>query len=264
MIVVNIRNRCSTLYPLALSLALLCQGIAAAGQNHLSLSANPPIGDPGIPDTLRIDYFAAGLGRQIIVPIRFFNDENLGALQVIVSYDTASLVIDSVSFLNTTVPGAQFVVLDSIAGKVNAGIFLSGVGVIPAQTGLFAELYLSQKGIPGPMAVIIDTTSIVLDEITTIRTVFSASNPAVSIFPMFAGGVGEILNYVPGDADNNGKVNIADITFLIARIFNFGPPPPIPAAADPDGSCRINIGDITFLISRIFNFGTEPKIGCAE
>ncbi len=254
----------SAKYILALSLALLCMIETAPGQNQPPLSTGSPTGDPGVVDTLRIDYFAAGMGGQIIAPVRFFNDENLGALQVILSYDTANFVIDSVSFVNTTVLGAQFAILDSIAGKINAGIFLSGAGVIPPQTGLFAELFMSQTGTPGPMAVMIDTASIKLDEITTLRTLFSASNPAVSIFPEFAGGVGEVLNYIPGDADNSGRVNIGDVSFLITRIFAFGAPPPIPPAADPDANCKINIGDVTFLVARIFNFGTAPMIGCAN
>lgn len=236
----------------------------ASGQNQTSLSTPSPIVDPGVPDTLRIDYFAAGMGGQIVVPIYFFNDEDLGGLQIILSYDTGAFAVDSISFANTTALGAQFVVVDTITGKINAGIILSGVGVIPPQTGLFAELFLSQLGTPGPTEVIIDTASIKLDEITTLRTVFSSSSPAISIFPKFAGGVGEVLNYIPGDADNSGRVNIGDVAFLITRIFAFGPPPPIPPAADPDANCKVNIGDVTFLIARIFSFGEAPMIGCAN
>ncbi len=71
-----------------------------------------------------------------------------------------------------------------------------------------------------------------------------------------------------GDPDGNQRVNIADITYLIARIFNFGPSPvcgvqPDNWSGDPNGDCKVNIADITFLIARIFNFGPPPAGCCA-
>ncbi len=66
---------------------------------------------------------------------------------------------------------------------------------------------------------------------------------------------------LPGDANNDGSVNIADITFLIARIFAGGPPPPCceEGSANADGS--VNIADITYLIARIFAGGPLPFCG---
>ncbi|MCH7877813.1 MAG: hypothetical protein IH914_00670 [candidate division Zixibacteria bacterium] len=71
-----------------------------------------------------------------------------------------------------------------------------------------------------------------------------------------------------GDANGDTKVNIADITYLIARIFNFGPAPVCGVqvtnfSGDANGDCKVNIADITFLIARIFNFGTAPGGCCA-
>ncbi len=64
-----------------------------------------------------------------------------------------------------------------------------------------------------------------------------------------------------GDATHDNKVNIGDVTFLIARIFNFGPAPVCQDEADANGDSKVNIGDVTFLIARIFNFGTAPICG---
>ncbi|MCH7878702.1 MAG: hypothetical protein IH914_05240 [candidate division Zixibacteria bacterium] len=78
---------------------------------------------------------------------------------------------------------------------------------------------------------------------------------------------GDALNIccctVPGDADNSGKTNIADITFLIARIFAGGSAPPCCQEGDVNRSGMVNIADVTFLIARIFAGGTAPLCGPA-
>jgi Subtilase family/PKD domain len=66
---------------------------------------------------------------------------------------------------------------------------------------------------------------------------------------------------VPGDADGGGTFNIGDATFLIARIFNGGPPPPCNDAADANGDNSVNIADVTYMIARIFSGGPAPICG---
>ena len=95
LIVENNFMRYSRFWSVSLLLWFLCLGGTGAGQNQLLTLSKAPIGDPGVRDTLRIDYFGAGLGAQIIVPVQFFSDENLGGLQVVFSYDTAKFVVDS-------------------------------------------------------------------------------------------------------------------------------------------------------------------------
>jgi hypothetical protein len=66
---------------------------------------------------------------------------------------------------------------------------------------------------------------------------------------------------VPGDADHSGTFNIADVTFMIARIFSGGPPPVCTDEADADGSNAFNIADVTYSIARIFSGGPAPFCG---
>lgn len=68
---------------------------------------------------------------------------------------------------------------------------------------------------------------------------------------------------VPGDADNNQSVNIADVTFLISRIFAAGSAPVCSAEADANADGRVNIADLTYLIARIFAGGPPPLCGPA-
>ncbi len=66
---------------------------------------------------------------------------------------------------------------------------------------------------------------------------------------------------VAGDADNNGSANIADVTFMITRIFNGGPAPACADQADANGDNAVNISDVTFMIARIFSSGAAPVCG---
>ena len=67
------------------------------------------------------------------------------------------------------------------------------------------------------------------------------------------------LPYIPGDANNDGNVNILDLTFLVDRIFRGGPPPNPLLAGDCTCDGNVNILDLTFLVDRIFRGGPAPN-----
>lgn len=77
--------------------------------------------------------------------------------------------------------------------------------------------------------------------------------------------ISELLDSDPcmiaGDVNGDCKVNVADITYLIARVFSGGPPPMSLATADSSGDCKVNIVDIVYLIDYIFQGGPSP-VGC--
>ncbi len=66
-----------------------------------------------------------------------------------------------------------------------------------------------------------------------------------------------------GDPNSDGKMGIADVSFLIARIFAGGPAPDCCEAADANGNGFVNIADITYMIARIFAGGPPPVCGPA-
>ena len=68
----------------------------------------------------------------------------------------------------------------------------------------------------------------------------------------------------PGDANDDGIVNILDITYLISFLYKGGPAPPCLNEGDPKGDCNINILDITYLISFLYKGGPAPVCGCVE
>jgi len=63
-------------------------------------------------------------------------------------------------------------------------------------------------------------------------------------------------DFVCGDADGSGSVDIDDVVFLVAYIFAGGPAPSPLAAGDAD--CSGAIDDIVYLIAYIFSGGNAP------
>lgn len=64
--------------------------------------------------------------------------------------------------------------------------------------------------------------------------------------------------YVPGDADGSGIVDIDDVVYLITFIFASGPAPEPYESGDVDCSGMIDIDDVVYLITYIFQSGPPP------
>ncbi len=71
-------------------------------------------------------------------------------------------------------------------------------------------------------------------------------------------------NFIAGDADNNGAINILDVSFVVNYLYKSGPVPEIPNQADPDHSCAINILDVSCLINFLYKNGPAPQLGCVS
>ena len=68
----------------------------------------------------------------------------------------------------------------------------------------------------------------------------------------------ETAEYICGDADASGIVNITDAIYLIQYIFNSGPPPDPMARADSDCSGVVDMSDVVYLVQFIFADGPFP------
>jgi hypothetical protein len=67
-----------------------------------------------------------------------------------------------------------------------------------------------------------------------------------------------VREWLCGDADASGAVDIDDVVYMIAYIFSGGPAPAPLAAGDADCSGGIDIDDVVYLISYIFSGGPAP------
>jgi len=75
-------------------------------------------------------------------------------------------------------------------------------------------------------------------------------------------GVGDACQYICGDANYDGKVNVGDAVFLINYIFKAGPAPVPVCKGDVNHDTKTNVGDAVYLINYIFKAGPPPVAGC--
>lgn len=68
---------------------------------------------------------------------------------------------------------------------------------------------------------------------------------------------------LPGDANNDGTVNVGDPVFIINYVFKGGDKPPCLLEADANGDCVVNVGDAVYLINYVFKGGEAPICNCA-
>jgi len=68
-----------------------------------------------------------------------------------------------------------------------------------------------------------------------------------------------IHNIICGDVNDDGNVNIFDITYLISYLYLSGPAPQLLESADVNNDESVNIFDITYLISYLYLDGPEPN-----
>ncbi len=61
-----------------------------------------------------------------------------------------------------------------------------------------------------------------------------------------------------GDANNDTKINLQDIIYLVNYIFKGGPAPSPLLAGDVNGDGKINLSDIVYIVNYIFKGGPAP------
>jgi hypothetical protein len=66
---------------------------------------------------------------------------------------------------------------------------------------------------------------------------------------------------LPGDANNDGKVNVGDAVYIISYVFRGGPAPPCLQEGDANGDGKVNVGDAVYIISYVFRGGPAPICG---
>ncbi|SYZ72706.1 exported hypothetical protein [Candidatus Zixiibacteriota bacterium] len=73
-------------------------------------------------------------------------------------------------------------------------------------------------------------------------------------------GIGDACEYICGDANGNGGVNILDVSFIINYLYKSGPAPDPLRIADVNNSGTVNILDVSYLINNIYKGG--PGLNC--
>jgi hypothetical protein len=67
------------------------------------------------------------------------------------------------------------------------------------------------------------------------------------------------IQFLRGDVDHDGIVNVSDVVYLVSYLFKRGPVP-IPGTIVGDANCdrKVTIADVVYLVSYLFKFGPAP------
>jgi len=230
-------------------------------------AADPMAEDPAIPDTLMIDSVAAftnGVGQ---VPVNFVNDEALAGIELTVTIGSPEVQVDSFSFVGGRADYISVKGTFTRSGSYSVYCLpVSGEELIAPGSGLFGTLFLSWNSGIAPQLVPIDSIT-VLDNDVEYSTTFSDA-VANNFKPQFERGYVDIeqgfgccvgiRGNVDGDPADN--VNVADLTWLVAYLFQGGPPADCPTEANVDGSIGVepNVADLTWIVAFLFQGGPPP------
>jgi len=148
--------------------------------------------DPDITDTLRVDSIAVFPGSDIILPVYFYNDEPLSAVEFVFSFDGDFLEADSFS-----IEGGRIDYIDdnNIVYRDSTGLVhllaIDGVGWIPPGNGLLCNLYFTADPAAAGQSYFIDSTH------WGFAKTFFADSIAAPIFPHFVPGYITVLEPPP-------------------------------------------------------------------
>lgn len=217
--------------------------------------------DPGVPDSVSFypdyAYYPLPSGPGIFYAhIQATNDSSVGAM-ILPFIWSGPVSYDSVTFRESVFGELEYRTVNSDLGadKVLIGAIPVSEPPIPPTRGLFATLCFTLTAKTDLVAV--DSTFF-----PPVSHLMLTTIEPEGYTPQFAFGQFPVVEYWPGDVNFDGKVDIADVVYLLNYIYVDGPPPPHPISADVNGPDRvIDIEDIIYLITYLYNEGPAPLPG---
>lgn len=226
------------------------------------------IEDPGDPDWVMVDSAIVSKSGPGLVTIDFVNDEPLAGIEITLIFDSPDVTIDSISFAASRVEYATVKGFMTSDSTITVYCFpISEESLIAPGTGLFGTLYFSYPPSIDTQVVTIDTFTIINGDIEY-STTFSDSI-SNTFKPQFLKGYLDIIESGGCCIGNRGNVDgspddvitVGDLTYLIAYLFQGGPPPPCMPEGNVDGDeLGVVVGDLTYLVAYLFQGGAIPPL----
>jgi len=163
-----------------------------------TLMVMPTYADPGIADTVRIDSIATVPQGGVILPVYFYNDETLSAVEIVLTYDTNYIEVDTFSLAGTRLEylgsGAGNIVFRDSLDKMH--LWLADFDTfIPAGSGQMCKLEFTVKNAAVGETIVIDTTR--WWPPLPVYTLFADSAATTGIKPQFVPGKITVLEPPP-------------------------------------------------------------------
>ena len=127
-------------------------------------------------------------------------------------------------------------------------------GIIPPASGLFCRMFYKVSG-PGTLTF---RTAVHSTGGSVLMNDYSGSSVPINWLPEEEVGSFNVMAFQPGDANNDGKINITDVIYLVNYLFKGGyaPYPSIRGDANCDG--YVTVADVVYLINYLFKGGPPP------
>jgi len=191
--------------------------------------------------------------------------QTISGYSIGMQYDSSIIEIADVSAVGTIAEDA-FIFNWNIP---TPGVFSLGVAWMlpsdykPAGSGILVKLYINISGSASPGTTILDLGD--FGGSPPVTCLYSdASSSAIAPDVLTDGIVTIASSVLCGDMNEDKKVNIVDLTYLVSYLFGGGPEPVPPCAGDVNDDNKINIVDLTYLVSYLFGGGPEPDPNCCN
>ncbi|UCC43841.1 MAG: hypothetical protein JSU65_12070 [Candidatus Zixiibacteriota bacterium] len=222
-------------------------------------AARTLVSDPGLPDSILVDSTFTVLPEPVILPVFFWCDQPLAAVEVTLTHNGPALIIDSFSFNSGQAEHLEFKGHVITGNVVTAFAYQASEDPIASGGGLLGHLWLSYPESTPPQLVTFDSTTVLIDLVE--RGNYFSADGLTSYRPEFRRGYSSLqVSCCVGrsgniDHDPGGTVDISDLTRLIIYLFvDLTQEPPCLDDANVDGSLDglVDIGDLTRLIGYLF------------
>ena len=209
-------------------------------------------------DTCRLDSVKASAGDKVVLPVYVVSTSPIAEIVFAFSFaNSIGVSLDSFSTAGLRTdyfysivysafdPGSQRYAIRMRSSHTDSSHYLT------PDTGAILNLYFDVSSSASAGLVTVDT-----------MTVDSKIPNMVSIWgddwPVMVPGKIVVSLCNRGDVDCDGEINVGDLTYLVAYLFQGGPPPPVMETGDVDASGGTDVGDLTYLVAYLFQGGPPP------
>ncbi len=149
--------------------------------------------------------------------------------------------------------GYSVVDVDATMILINGSVVPTMVTVIPNEPPFGGDILL----IEAQISEILSTYGVLWG---TVNGTFQVSGQFLDSSEFSVSGNVVLRGHVLGDANLDGTVNVADISFLVSYLFLLGPRPPLQDVADLNCDSYVTVTDIGFLATYLFLGGPVPVL----
>lgn len=217
-------------------------------------------GDPGAPDSVVIQSASFQKGEPALVDIWTVTDEWLTGMEITLTWDWSNLVADSFWFEPTRFVPATIKGYTPHLNNLTIFAFPVDQDLISPGRLRLGTIIFRYPDTAQQRTVLIDTTTLYLNDSLLIRSnIFIDTTWPEPFIPQFQTAeltLNVCCNGYTGNTncDIDGKVNLADITRLIDRVYLSKLPLCCEAAGNINGDIdlKLNLADITRLIDHVY------------